>query len=52
VLETVGILNDERRQDIIDIRHSMDEIRDDLKEIRRQEFEHVNTPKAAHAKHD
>jgi len=48
VLDTVKLLNAERSADIIGIRQDLDNLREDLKEIRTQEFEHVNTPAASH----
>lgn len=54
VLDTVNLLNLERAHDIDQVRDELDrlavQLRDDIKEIRSQEFDHVNTPAASHSK--
>lgn len=54
VVDFVKTLNTERKDDIEDLKDQMftqfKNVRDDIKEIREQEFDHVNTPRANHAR--
>ena len=50
VIDFIKTLNEERKSDILDVRKILDRFQNDLREIRENEFEHVNTPKSSHSR--